>query len=114
VTDRAALAEVSGNRTTRLRTRTDAEGVPKESSWRRWAACRVTPLAVFFPVGNSQVTRINEQEAKALCFTCPVRTHCLAFAIEHEEAYGVWGGLNADERRALATPPATTMTRVSP
>lgn len=30
--------------------------------------------------------------AKALCAACPVRTACLAGAIERAEPWGVWGG----------------------
>jgi WhiB family redox-sensing transcriptional regulator len=30
--------------------------------------------------------------AKTLCGTCPVRTECLASAIERREPWGVWGG----------------------
>ncbi len=30
--------------------------------------------------------------AKALCTTCPIRTACLAGALERREPWGVWGG----------------------
>ena len=30
--------------------------------------------------------------AKALCVSCPVRTECLAGALERREPWGVWGG----------------------
>lgn len=30
--------------------------------------------------------------AKALCLDCPVRTACLAGALERREPWGVWGG----------------------
>lgn len=32
------------------------------------------------------------ERAKALCRKCPTRLPCLALAIEHAEAAGVWGG----------------------
>lgn len=32
------------------------------------------------------------EAAKALCAPCPVRTECLAGALERREPWGVWGG----------------------
>lgn len=32
------------------------------------------------------------ERAKALCADCPVRTQCLAAAVERAEPWGVWGG----------------------
>lgn len=43
----------------------------------------------------------RKAEAKAICATCPVTQECLEFALKHDEKYGVWGGLDADERKAL-------------
>jgi hypothetical protein len=39
--------------------------------------------------------------AKAICSSCPVVSQCLAWALETGQDAGVWGGLTADERRAL-------------
>jgi hypothetical protein len=33
--------------------------------------------------------------------SCPVRTPCLAWALEHGVAAGVWGGATEEERRAM-------------
>ena len=32
------------------------------------------------------------EAAKALCLECPVRTGCLAGALDRQEPWGVWGG----------------------
>jgi WhiB family redox-sensing transcriptional regulator len=40
-------------------------------------------------------------KAKAICERCPVRAGCLAHALEHKIAHGVWGGLTEDERRKI-------------
>lgn len=32
------------------------------------------------------------ERAKALCAGCPLRTECLAGALERREPWGVWGG----------------------
>lgn len=39
--------------------------------------------------------------AKPLCQRCPVQQACLAYALDHGEEFGVWGGLTSRERRAL-------------
>ncbi|MFE9426210.1 WhiB family transcriptional regulator [Kitasatospora sp. NPDC006697] len=41
------------------------------------------------------------RRAKAICSACPVRAACLAGALERREQFGVFGGLTADERRAV-------------
>ena len=32
------------------------------------------------------------ERAKALCADCPIRSECLAAALQREEPWGVWGG----------------------
>lgn len=38
---------------------------------------------------------------KAVCTGCPVRTECLADALDNHVEFGVWGGMTERERRAL-------------
>ncbi len=85
--------------------RPETQGVSERSRWQRSAACRGTGPAIFFPAGNPKLAQLEEEQAKALCASCPVRTHCLAFAVEHGKTDGVWGGLNAEEHRALVAAP---------
>jgi WhiB family redox-sensing transcriptional regulator len=41
--------------------------------------------------------------AKNMCFTCPVRSECLQWALEHRQIWGIWGGRDeVDIRRALS------------
>ncbi len=35
---------------------------------------------------------VDVETAKALCLACPVRTECLAGALDRREPWGVWGG----------------------
>lgn len=58
-------------------------------------ACAGVDTAVFFEPAR-------EAEAKALCERCPDRPPCLAYALDAQEPFGVWGGLNERERRELA------------
>ena len=41
------------------------------------------------------------EQAKALCLDCPVRTACLAGAVERREPAGVWGGEIFDNGKIL-------------
>ncbi len=70
--------------------------------WQDSAACRGEALSLFFgPDGERQPEReIRERKAKAICAQCPVRQECLDYAVSKPEKYGVWGGLNEDERAA--------------
>jgi hypothetical protein len=67
------------------------------------ATCKGEDLGLFFGPDAEFVTARREREAKAkaICARCPVRPDCLAYALDTGEAYGIWGGLNEDERRAL-------------
>lgn len=81
----------------------DPAGEPVAGDWRRRAACRDEDADLFFPLGVGQGSRGQAQvdEAKAVCARCPVVSACLADALESGQDYGVWGGLDEAERRAL-------------
>ncbi|GAA1157948.1 WhiB family transcriptional regulator [Nocardioides aquiterrae] len=42
------------------------------------------------------------ERAKTLCARCPVRTACLAGALERQEPWGVWGGQLFEAGRVVA------------
>ena len=63
--------------------------------WAPSAACRqASPDALF-------VRGAEQNKAKLLCKGCPVRTECLAEALDNQIEWGVWGGMTERERRAL-------------
>ena len=66
-------------------------------TWQSESSCRGVDPDVFFPTTDEEAAA-----AKAICASCPVRVHCLAFAIERGERYGVWGGTDEKERAALS------------
>lgn len=41
------------------------------------------------------------QIAKDICNMCPLKTLCMAYAIEEREPYGVYGGTTPGERRKI-------------
>lgn len=67
--------------------------------WREAAACLEAPEDVSFFPDRDDVAGIAK--AKAICATCPVADECLTWAIESNQAEGIWGGHTPKERRAL-------------
>ena len=65
------------------------------------AACLSVDPEMFFPIGNTDPALLQIEEAKAVCRRCEVIGTCLSWAIESRQDEGVWGGLSAEERRAL-------------
>jgi WhiB family redox-sensing transcriptional regulator len=63
--------------------------------WSRQAACRGSDPDELFVQGAAQ------HKAKVVCGGCPVRTECLADALDNRVEFGVWGGMTERERRAL-------------
>ncbi|WFB88476.1 MULTISPECIES: WhiB family transcriptional regulator [Streptomyces] len=76
--------------------------------WHEKAICVGADPDLFFPVGHSgsAPVRLQTARAKAVCRRCLVREQCLAWALRHEEADGIWGGTTEGERRAMAGRPA--------
>lgn len=73
----------------------------RADDWRDRAACRGTDTELFFPSVNGAAAQRAHRQAKAVCATCPVLAQCLSWALTSGIDFGVWGGLTADERRAL-------------
>ena len=44
---------------------------------------------------------LHEEQAKAICRTCPLVDMCLAYALEAREPSSVWGGMTPKERAAM-------------
>jgi WhiB family redox-sensing transcriptional regulator len=73
-------------------------------TWADEAACRGVEGVLFFSplvVELKDARLARERRAKAICQQCPVREECLETALSQRESYGIWGGLNEMERRAL-------------
>lgn len=66
-----------------------------DDNWGERARCRSADPDALFVQGAMQ------HEAKRLCRSCPVRTECLAEALDGAIEFGVWGGMTERERRAL-------------
>ncbi|GLZ52892.1 WhiB family transcriptional regulator [Actinomycetospora sp. NBRC 106378] len=64
-------------------------------NWRREARCRHEDPDTLFVQGAQQ------RDVREVCRACPVRTECLAHALDNRIKFGVWGGMTERERRAL-------------
>jgi WhiB family redox-sensing transcriptional regulator len=65
-----------------------------ELSWQERALCAQTDPEAFFPEKGG-----STRDAKKVCVGCEVRGECLEYALEHDERFGIWGGLSERERR---------------
>lgn len=71
--------------------------------WQLHGSCRGLDSALFFHPDNERgpSRARRENEAKAICASCPVVDPCRAHALAVREPYGVWGGLSEAERTQL-------------
>ena len=69
--------------------------ITADSSWATRGACVSMDPDGFFVQGAEQ------HAVKAACGACPVRTECLADALDNRVDFGVWGGMTERERRRL-------------
>jgi WhiB family redox-sensing transcriptional regulator len=61
------------------------------TDWTTRAACKGTDPDELFVQGAAQ------NRAKLICRGCPVRTECLADALDNGIEFGVWGGMTERE-----------------
>lgn len=69
------------------------------SEWHGRGLCVGEDPEVFFRSNGDSGT-----QARQICAACAVRDDCLGYAIGADE-YGIWGGLDQDERRKLRRMP---------
>ena len=69
---------------------------PGVLAWQTDALCAQTDPEAFFPEKGG-----STRDAKRICEGCTVRQQCLEYALEHDERFGIWGGLSERERRKL-------------
>ena len=72
-----------------------APDAPSLGEWPGRGLCVGEDPEVFFPSRGDPSTG-----ARGICAACRVRDDCLKYAIEADE-FGIWGGLDQDERRNL-------------
>lgn len=66
--------------------------------WQLNGSCTRHDPEIFQPT-----TLAGEIAAKQICQGCPVRVQCQAWAVDHHELAGVWGGLSESDREYIWT-----------
>jgi WhiB family transcriptional regulator, redox-sensing transcriptional regulator len=74
------------------------------SDFRSRAACSDVDPELFFPIGTGGPAQAQTAAAKAVCRRCAVTLDCLSWALSTRQDEGIWGGLDATERRQLRRP----------
>ncbi len=74
---------------------------PPDLDWQEAAICRRADPELFFPIGTTGAAAADIQRAKAVCARCPVQRPCLAYALATRQEFGIWGGLDENERLLL-------------
>jgi WhiB family redox-sensing transcriptional regulator len=73
-----------------------AESGAMDRDWVNRSACKGLDPTIFYPATDEEA-----DEAKAVCFACPVQGDCLEHAIGNREHNGVWGGATERERQRI-------------
>lgn len=76
--------------------------VMRYSRWQAFGVCANMPLndRVFF---SEPGRPRNNRLSKPYCDECPVQQLCLEDSLVHGDKYGVWGGLDSQQRKLFAT-----------
>ena len=74
--------------------------------WHDHALCAQTDPDAFHPDKGE-----SAREAKRVCRQCPVQAECLRYALDHDERWGIWGGLSERERNRLRRNASDTTTK---
>lgn len=72
--------------------------LPRPPEWTEQGLCGQTDPEIFFPPkGGVGLVRV----ATTICGRCEVAASCLAYALEHDDDHGIYGGTTPRQRRAM-------------
>lgn len=75
--------------------------------WRDLAACAsLSPedQKAFFGEAEGLSTEKQHEQARMVCYLCPVQIPCLSYCVESDTDFGVWGGLTESQRKRYLWP----------
>jgi WhiB family redox-sensing transcriptional regulator len=64
--------------------------------WQNDGLCTQVGLDLFFPDAGESAAK-----AISICDRCAVELQCLQYALDHDERFGVWGGVSERDRRRM-------------
>lgn len=67
--------------------------VGEPATWEAHAICREVDPELWFPEQGG-----HSHYASRFCAQCPVQGECLDAALDRDERFGIWGGLNTRQR----------------
>ena len=65
-------------------------------AWQAYAVCAEIDTEPWFPEQSRQ-----GDYAKSICKSCPVRLDCYRYAVENQEEWGIWGGVDFTKRKNI-------------
>jgi len=75
------------------------------TGWEDWldaASCRTVDPEIFFADTTDEKSRRQIKEARDICGSCLVMNECLDYAIQNKIPYGIFGGLDPEERNKVS------------
>jgi WhiB family transcriptional regulator, redox-sensing transcriptional regulator len=84
-----------------------------DPGWQVFGACNNEDPELFFPVSELDYgpVLLQVEDAKNVCYRCPVIDSCRSWALNAQEQHGIWGGMTAKERAGLKRQIARAKTR---
>lgn len=68
----------------------------REMAWADRALCAEVGGDIFYPEQGG-----DWRSPRRICMACEVRAPCLAYALDHDEEFGIWGGMSAQQRARI-------------
>jgi hypothetical protein len=59
---------------------------------------------MFFADDPDLETHQQHDQARLVCYTCPVQIECLKYCLDEDQRFGVWGGLTESQRKRYLVP----------
>jgi WhiB family transcriptional regulator, redox-sensing transcriptional regulator len=93
-----AVAARDGSAARRATPARRAAAPRSDTSWMSDGACNGKDPALWQPIGESSVFADQIQEARRICWRCPVFDSCREFSLETRQQSGIWAAMTERDR----------------